>query len=320
MTPPLVSVCILSYNRKADLERTLSSLRDDPYEALELIVADNASTDGTPCLLAQDFPEVKLLAHEKNVGIDALSAAFRAATGKYVLVLDDDSWPEAGTIARAVARFEAVPRLGLIACDILDPKSRRRWDMAYLPRVPGTGPQPWHCFAGCGFFVRTALLQEIGGYPEDFFLYANEAPLAIEVLGRGFELEFLPDARVYHAMPQRQGKFSRNHIFYGLRNDLQTAWRYYSGWRYYDVLLGRMATGLVLFSSLGRGMFREYLQVFRELRVYRQKYERRPVSSAVMQRTVQAFDGTTLSTLLSYRNLRRLLWYSGYYKDGRVVS
>lgn len=320
MSWPRVSVCILSYNRQHDLVRTLQNLRDDPYSNLELIVSDNASSDGTQARLEQEFPEVKVLEQPKNIGIDALNAAFMAATGDYVLVLDDDSWPEPGTITRAVARFGAVLNLGLIACDIIDPKSRLRWDMAYLPRDPGTQPQPWHCFAGCGFFVQRELLQAIGGYPEDFFLYANEAPLAIEVLQRGFEIEFLPDAQVYHAMPQRQGRFSRNHIFYGLRNDLQTAWRYYSGWRYYDVLFGRMATGLVLFSSLGREMFREYLQVFRELGHYRRTHERRPVSSAVMRRSAQAFDGTTLSTLISYRNLRRLLWYNGYYKDGRVVS
>lgn len=320
MSCPRVSVCILSYNRQNDLVRTLQSLCDDPYGNLELIVADNASTDGTQERLAQEFPEVRLLEQPENIGIDALNKAFMAATGDYVLVLDDDSWPEHGTIARGVQRLEAAPDVGLIACDIIDPKSRMRWDMAYLPRVPGRGPQPWHCFVGCGFFMRRSLLQEIGGYPEDFFLYANEAPLAIEVLRRGYEIEFLPDAQVYHAMPQRQGRFSRNHIFYGLRNDLQTAWRYYSGWRYYDVLLGRMATGLVLFSSLGRDMFREYIQVFREFGDYQRTHSRRPVSSTVMRRSAQAFDGTTLSTLISYRNLRRLLWYNGYYKDGRVVS
>lgn len=320
MNRPLVSVCILSYNRKDDLVRTLKVLQADPYGALELIVADNASGDGTQELLKRAFPGVQLLEQPQNIGIDALSAAFMAATGAYILVLDDDSWPEVETIGRAVERFEAAPGLGLVACDIIDPNSKLRWDMAYLPQEAGDAPQAWHCFAGCGFFMRTGLLQEIGGYPEDFFLYANEAPLAIEVLRRGFELEFLPSARVFHAMPQRQGKFSRNHIFYGLRNDLQTAWRYYTGWRYYDVLFGRLATGLLLFSSLGRGMFREYAQVLRELSAYRRSHERRPVSRTVMQRSAQAFDGTTLSTLISRRNLRRLLWYNGFYKDGRVVS
>jgi len=317
---PLVSVCILSYNRRAELAQTLTRLRRDPYGALELLVADNASGDGTPEMLRRDFPEVKLFALPENRGIDALNVAFRAATGKYALILDDDAWPDTGTVARAVARFEEKPPLGLLACDIIDPKSGLRWDMAYLPRDPGAGPQPWHCFVGCGFFIRRELLQEIGGYPEDFFLYANEAPLAIEVLRRGFDIEFLPEARVFHAMPERQKGFSRNHIFFGLRNDLQTAWRYYTGWTYYDVLAGRALTGLLLFALLGRGKLEDYRRAFAEFRAYRHRHPRCPVPKHVMRRSKAAFHGTTLSSLLSYRNLRRALWYLGFYRDGRVVS
>lgn len=320
MPSPLVSVCILSYNRQGDLAKTLTRLQADPYGQLELLVADNASQDGTAELLKSTFPSVRVFEHPHNIGIDALNTAFRAATGELVLVLDDDSWPEPGAIGAAVARFDENLELGLLACDIIDPKSGHRWDMAYLPREPGVGPQPWHCFVGCGFFIRTELLQRIGGYPEDFFLYANEAPLANEVLMRGYGLEFLPEARVYHAMPQRQKGFSQRHVFYGLRNDLQTAWRYYTGWRYYDILFGRLLTGFVLLALLGRRGLADYPRALAEQRRYRARHPRRPAPRAVMRRTKGAFDGTTLSTLLSPRNLRRALWYVGFYKDGRVVS
>ena len=320
MTRPLVSVCILSYNRKADLAHTLRLLQRDPYGRLELLVADNASEDGTPELLQTEFPNVRLFTHPENIGIDALNTAFGAALGELILVLDDDSWPEPGAIDRAVARFAEKPPLGLIACDILEPRGQKRWDMAYLPLYPGHGPQPWHCFVGCGFFVRTELLQAMGGYPEDFFLYANEAPVAAEVLLRGYDLEFLPDVRVFHKMPSRQSGFSQNHVFYGLRNDLQTAWRYFHGWRYADILLGRLVTGWVLLASLGPESRAAYFRALRELRAYQQRHTRRPLPKHAMRRGIAAFHGTTLSTLLSYRTLRRVLWYRGFYKDGRVVS
>lgn len=320
MTRPLVSVCILSYNRKSDLAHTLELLQRDPYGRLELLVADNASVDGTPELLHKRFPDVRLFTHPENIGIDALNTAFRAARGEIILVLDDDSWPEPGAITRAVARFEEKPPLGLLACDIIEPKSRKRWDMAYLPLHPGHGPQPWHCFVGCGFFVRTALLRAMGGYPEDFFLYANEAPVAAEVLLRGYDIEFLPEVRVFHKMPSRQSGFSQNHVFYGLRNDLQTAWRYFHGWRYLDILFGRLVTGFILLASLGPESRAAYFRALRELRAYQQRHTRRPLSKHAMRRGVAAFHGTTLTTLVSYRTLRRVLWYRGFYKDGRVVS
>ena len=63
MTRPLISVCILSHNRKADLAHTLGLLQRDPYGRLELLVADNASEDGTPELLQTEFPNVRLFTH-----------------------------------------------------------------------------------------------------------------------------------------------------------------------------------------------------------------------------------------------------------------
>lgn len=320
MARALVSVCILSYNRKTDLVHTLGALQRDPYGRLELLVADNASQDGTPELLRRDFPEVRLFTHPENIGIDALNTVFMAATGEYILVLDDDSWPEPGSIGRAVKRFEEKPDLGLVAGDIIEPSSGKRWDLAYLPLHAGTEPQPWFCFLGCGFLIHTELMRDIGGYPERFFLYANEAPVAAEVFLRGFELEFLPDVRVFHKMPSRQKGYSQMHVFYGLRNDLQTAWRYFHGWRYYDILYGRLVTGFVLLALLGRGPLRSYFRALREVHCYRRVTDRRPLSKGSMRRAVGAFHGTTLTTLLSYRTLRRVLWYAGFYKDGRVVS
>ncbi len=320
MPRPLVSVCILSYNRRTDLTHTLERLQGDPYGRLELLVADNASHDGTPEMLREAFPAVRLFIHPENIGIDALNTAVMAARGEVILVLDDDSWPEPGAIGRAVARFTQNPQLGLITCDILEPESQQRWDMAYLPRDPSSGPQPWFCFVGCGFFIRTGLFQAMGGYPQDFFLYANEAPVAAEVFLRGFELEFLPDVRVFHKMPNRQKGFSQNHVFYGLRNDLQTAWRYFHGWRYYDILLGRLVTGFLLLASLGQASLASYFRALRELRMYRCRHTRRPLPEPAMRRVAGAFHGTTLTTLISYRTLRRVLWYAGFYKDGRVVS
>jgi len=320
MSRPLVSVCILSYNRRADLTRTLERLQGDPYGRLELLVADNASGDGTPEMLRAAFPAVRLFTHPENIGIDALNTAVMAARGEVILVLDDDSWPEPGAIGRAVARLTENPQLGLITCDVLEPESQQRWDMAYLPRDPGSGPQPWFCFVGCGFFIRTGLFQAMGGYPQDFFLYANEAPVAAEVFLRGFELEFLPDVRVFHKMPNRQKGFSQNHVFYGLRNDLQTAWRYFHGWRYYDILLGRLVTGFLLLASLGRESLASYFRALRELQMYQRRHTRRPLPEPAMRHLAGAFHGTTLTTLISYRTLRRVLWYAGVYKDGRVVS
>ena len=125
---------------------------------------------------------------------------------------------------------------------------------------------------------------------------------------------------MFHKMPSRQSGFSQSHVFYGLRNDLQTAWRYFHGWRYYDILFGRLVTGFVLLATLGLGPLKSYFRALREARRYRRVTPRRPLPEPAMRRAIGAFHGTTLSTLISYRTLRRVLWYAGFYKDGRVVS
>lgn len=320
MAAPLISICILSFNRKDDLLKNLGRLRQDAYGNLEILVADNASADGTVAAVRQAFPEVQIFAHEKNIAIEALNTAVMAARGAYIFVLDDDSWPEEGTLSKVVAYMEAHPEVGLVACDILEPRTRKRWDMAYLPYELGAEPSPWFCFVGCGYMIRRALFQEMGGYPAHYFLYANESPVAAEVFLRGYDIHFLPAAQVFHKMPNRQSGFALTHAFYGLRNDLQAAWRYFHGWRYYNILYGRFFTGLILLGLKGKAGFNAYRRALREFYAYQEKVERRPLDKDKMRRLSAAFDGTTVTSFVGPRTLRRIRWYFGLYKDDRVVS
>ncbi|RJP62305.1 MAG: glycosyltransferase, partial [Ignavibacteriales bacterium] len=66
---PLVTVNILSYNRKDELRNTLKKVYEQDYKNIEIIVVDNASSDGTHEMVKSEFPEVKLIQLEKNIGI-----------------------------------------------------------------------------------------------------------------------------------------------------------------------------------------------------------------------------------------------------------
>ena len=90
---PLVTINILSYNRKDELRITLQKVFEQDYKNIEVVVVDNASTDGAPEMVEQDFPQVKLIRLKKNIGIAGWNEGFKAAKGEYVLVLDDDSYP-----------------------------------------------------------------------------------------------------------------------------------------------------------------------------------------------------------------------------------
>src|SRR4051794_19920669 len=105
---PLVTVNVLAHNRRTDLATTLRVLRDDldyPSEALELIVVDNASTDGTAEMLARDFPDVRVI-EGPNVGAAGWTRGFEAGRGDFFLVLDDDCYLSGDSLRAAVEAAE----------------------------------------------------------------------------------------------------------------------------------------------------------------------------------------------------------------------
>ena len=101
---PEVSVIIPNWNRKDVLRRTLEHLAPLAGEAeLETIVVDNASSDGAPEMVERDFRSVKLLRLDENIGAAARNVGLEHARGRYVVMLDNDSYPAAGAIALAFA-------------------------------------------------------------------------------------------------------------------------------------------------------------------------------------------------------------------------
>jgi GT2 family glycosyltransferase len=204
---PTVSVVVLSYNRWERLRETLRALRRDPaLRTAQVIVADNASTDGTIDHLSAEFPHVELLAQRENVGIAAFNQGARRATGDTVLILDDDAWPAPGVLERA---------LGVLA---------RRHDIAAValhPRHPESGASEWP-FAqrsggphdrwpvmGCANLVRREIWERIGGYEEFFFLYRNDTDLALKLLGAGHGVWFDPELVALHDSPAAARKSAR---------------------------------------------------------------------------------------------------------------
>jgi len=121
---PLVTVNILTWNRKADLERLLVALMKQSYANLEIIVVDNASTDGTSEMVESKFPDVRLFRLSENNGVGSWNTGFENANGEYTLVLDDDCFPEEGAIRKMVDKFRQEPDIGLIAFRILDLETR----------------------------------------------------------------------------------------------------------------------------------------------------------------------------------------------------
>jgi GT2 family glycosyltransferase len=188
MEEMLISFVISTYNRREVLLRTLENLQlcGMAENLFEILVVDNNSLDATASAVAQEFPQVKLLRMNRNYGSCAKNFAIAEASGKYVVFLDDDSYPTSGSIARMIEHFEADPSLGAAIFTITLPDGSR--ECSAYPDV----------FIGCGTGFRREALLQVGGLPKDFFMQAEEYDLSLRLMQAGWNLRTFDDLHITH--------------------------------------------------------------------------------------------------------------------------
>ena len=210
--PLTLSVIVLNYNREAALRRTLPVLlKHEPTRSAEIIVVDNASRDASLQMLAGEFPNVRTLALPENLGVEAFNRGVGEASGDVVLILDDDAWPEPEAASAAMDALTADPSLGAVTLHPRHPETdASEWPFAEQPRAKHTPGfrRDWPVM-GCGNFVRREVWRALGGYEPSFFLYRNDADLALKVLGAGLGVGFHPDWVVRHDSPAAARKSPR---------------------------------------------------------------------------------------------------------------
>jgi GT2 family glycosyltransferase len=112
---PLVSIVIATWNRRLDVLETIRSVYGQDYPRFEIIVVDNASTDGTADELRASFPDVKLICLPENRGASGgRNAGMVQARGKYILCLDSDASPEQAPCEPSSDAFEDDPSVGAV--------------------------------------------------------------------------------------------------------------------------------------------------------------------------------------------------------------
>jgi len=229
MTHPLVSVVMLCWNRREDVRESLARLCESTYPNLEIIAVDNGSTDGTPEMIEAEFPEVRVLRMPSNIGIAAYNAGFEEACGKYIVILDDDSFPEKHAIERMVRRFEADPELGVVAFDVRNYYSID--DIKIVDEAAdysgAAGNERYiMSFNGACAGVRADVFRRVGYYPEEFFLYNNELDTAFRIWDAGYAIRSFPDIVGYHKYSPAN-RSSWRAPFYYTRNAFWVAWKNY---------------------------------------------------------------------------------------------
>jgi GT2 family glycosyltransferase len=228
------SVVIVNYNGLQHLQRCLPAVTAQRYPNYEVLVVDNASSDGSADYVAQAFPQVRLIRNHANLGYAAgNNVGFQHATGEYLAVLNPDTEPTPdwlGELVGALAAPLAPARLGLATSKILlmdDPAHinacGNELTLTGLTFCRGLG-QPAERYAareavaavsGAAFVVRREVLEQLGGFDERFYMYYEDTDLSLRAMLAGYTCLYVPTSVVCH---QYAFRFSPRKCFYQERN------------------------------------------------------------------------------------------------------
>lgn len=225
----MISVLLVHWNTAPDLAECLEALREHPYTGTggqEIIVVDNASTDGAAQMVRERFPEARLIENPHNeLYARGVNQAADAATGDLLLLLNPDATVQRGTLDTLATFLQSKPDAAAVAPRLVyennetQPSVRgvptpdallgefmflsrlfphSRWASWRLPRfdydAPGEAPQP---MASC-FLVRREAWEKLGGMDEAFPLYFNDADWCLRAYQAGYRIYYTPTAVATH--------------------------------------------------------------------------------------------------------------------------
>lgn len=216
---PELSVILVSFNDWIHLEKCLQSLLAvAPEKNLEVVVVDNNSSDGSPGLVKDRFPEVKLIRNEKNLGFArACNLGIQASAGEFVLFLNNDTIVNVQVLSVLLEKIRENPLIGAVGPALLS--GQKTYQVSFGKKVDFFSE-----FIQKGFFnlynakklrsdskardvgwlsaacllARRKALEEAGCFDENYFLYFEDIDLCYKIKQSGWILRFLPQAHIIH--------------------------------------------------------------------------------------------------------------------------
>lgn len=216
---PLVSIAIVTWNRREDVLKAIESCHNQTYKNIEIVIVDNASGDGTHHALLDKHPEIKVIMTHRNLGcVPARNIVMANCTGDIVFCLDDDALMDENCIERMVAGHQENDNVAVVACNIMSPEEMGKQSNGGR-KAAKKGNVP--IFLGTGFGIRREVLKDVGYFP-DYFRQGEENYLSLRLLDAGYRIFFDPTALVYHHWDYNEkGRNSRQILYLNFRHELE---------------------------------------------------------------------------------------------------
>ena len=221
---PQVSLVISVWNRKDDLRENLAAIRQQTVPADQVIVVDNDSSDGTPEMVIDEFPEVQLIRMPSSDygACETFNVGFASAKGDFVGILDDDVILPPTFVEQMVQKFAEEPdSTAILSPKVIEPEMPD-W---YLNSETLHSERYLATFRGCGSMARAAAIRAAKFYDVRFFIFGNERDLTTRLLNLGYRVKMFPAVEVVHKAPfgMRYGKRS---LYFHVRNFWLYAFKY----------------------------------------------------------------------------------------------
>jgi GT2 family glycosyltransferase len=233
-----MSIVLVCWNNKAYLDPCLRSLYDGGLKhSFDVIVVDNGSIDGSQQMLAEKYPQVKLIQNAGNVGLGkASNQGIEATNGRHVLLLNNDTLVNGPALDVLVEYLDAHPEVGATAGKLLNPDGSFQSGFAPFSTlleefliVTRIGELLWTGYPSHGdsgqiketgwmssacLLVRRAALDQVGLLDESYFIYGDEADLQYRLKKAGWKVVFLPTSSIIHFGGRSMDRWKRRKMVY----------------------------------------------------------------------------------------------------------
>ena len=293
-----ISFIIVNWNTKDLLRDCLNSIVKTT-EALtyEMIVVDNASSDGSVEMLTQRYPQVKIISNPENRGFGAANnQGFAVMRGKYALLINTDAVLTTGAVNKLWDFAEATPPAAIVCGQLLNADGSKQNSIASFPTLlslaanmslleylfPDRYPSKRYAHAaplevdsaiGACMMIRKQALDEVSFFDDRYFFFFEETDMAYAMRRAGWRIYQVPDAFIYHLQGQSIGHQARSRIeFYRSRYQFLRKWhgvayfRAAAGVIFIRLLINTLLSFLGVFFTLGlatgtRRKLTVYLQI-----------------------------------------------------------
>jgi GT2 family glycosyltransferase len=246
-----ISIIIVNWNTKDLLRNCLNSIYGTVQGiALEIIVVDNASHDGSVAMLREEFPQVNVIENKENRGFGAANnQAFGIMKGRYALLLNTDTVLKEHAVYELFSFMETHPEAALACGQLLNADGSKQNSIANFPdlltlflntplleylfpkRYPSKrynykGPIEVDSGIGACLLVRKQAIDEVGMFDERYFFFFEETDWALQMKTAGWKIYHVPSAFIYHLQGQSIGRDVRSRIeFYRSRYQFFKKWK-----------------------------------------------------------------------------------------------